>query len=47
MVAPVQADKTGPGHMVCSAMGMVRQAPGKPSQFTPLGDWMRERSMFY
>ena len=33
--------------MVCSAMGMVRQAPGKPSQFTPLGDWMRERSMFY
>jgi len=28
-------------------MGMVRQAPGLPSQFTPLGDWMRERSMFY
>jgi dynein heavy chain len=33
--------------MVCSAMGMVRQAPGVPSQFTALGDWMRERSMFY
>lgn len=34
-------------HMVCSAMGMVKQAPNKPSAFTPLGDWMRERSMFY
>ena len=36
--------------MVCSGMGMVQQygkEMGRPSKFTPLGDWMRERSMFY
>jgi dynein heavy chain len=44
VVRPEDTDKE---HMVCSAMGMVRQAPHLPSQFTPLGDWMRERSMFY
>ncbi|GBG24991.1 Dynein heavy chain 6, axonemal [Hondaea fermentalgiana] len=42
----VQPEDVDPEHFTMSAAGVVRIAPGEPSGFTPLSEWMRLSTTF-
>jgi len=42
----VGRDEVEPEHFTMSASGVVRIQPGMPSEFIPLGEWMRQSTLF-